>query len=746
MPVHPAKREQRRFACSQPVFPFLSPFISPRGLSLTTLVLSLQAGGVLAQSTQPAQPPQAAPATAAAELPAVTVRATNDNETATGPVHGFVAKRSATATKTDTPVMETPQSITVITRDRMEAQGAQSVQQAIGYSAGVYAGPFGADNRGDWGKFRGTDFTQYRDGLLNQVGFYNNVRADVYALERIDVLRGPSSMLFGQGAVGGILNLVSKRPQPEAAREIGVQFGNYHRKQVQADLTGPLDADGKWLYRLVALARDSDAQVDFVKDNRYLIAPSLTWRPSDATSLTLLANFQRDESGTSVGFFPWRGTLYANPAGQIPDHLFISEPGYDRFNAEQASVGYEFQHRFNEAVTVRQNLRYSHSTVDYRSIYSAGFTGATHGWVPGSDTLMRRTVYLNQPTLNSFAVDTQAQSNFRTGPIAHTLLTGVDYQHAEITGRAGVGGTAAPLNVFNPAYGNFTPPGTRDLNPSTQAQTGLYVQDQLSWNKWLLMLGLRYDWSRAAQDNTPSATRDDNELTKRAGLMYRSDIGLNPYVSYSESFQGLAGFNQSNQAFKPLRGSQWEAGIKYQPPGKNATLTIAAFDMREKNRKVSGVVNGRPDFVQVGEARTRGIEVEALASLSNRLDLIATYTYLDARVIDGTGAEVGKRLASTPSNMASLWANYRFKLFEMPGFMAGGGVRYVGPSYDGNDQNRVSGVTLFDAMLAYDQGPVRVALNVTNLFDKQYLTTCLARGDCYFGARRTVVGSVTYRF
>lgn len=743
MPLHPTKRALRRFACSFPAFPLQRPFLTPRRLSLTTLALSLQAGGVFAQS---AEGPAPATPGAPAELPAVTVRATSDDETATGPVHGFVAKRSATATKTDTPVMETPQSITVITRDRMEAQGAQSVQQAIGYSAGVYAGPFGNDNRGDWGKFRGTDFIQYRDGLLNQVGFYNNVRADVYALERLDVLRGPSSMLFGQGAVGGILNLVSKRPQPEAAREIGVQFGNYNRKQLQADLTGPLDADGKWLYRLVALARDSDTQVDFVKDNRYLIAPSLTWRPSDATSLTLLANFQRDESGTSVGFFPWRGTLYANPAGQIPDHLFISEPGFDRFNAEQASVGYEFQHRFNEAVTVRQNLRYSHSTVDYRSIYAAGFTGATHGWVPGSDTLMRRTVYLNQPTLNSFAIDTQAQSNFRTGPVAHTLLTGVDYQHAEITGRTGVGGTAAPLNVFNPVYGSFTMPGTRDLNPSTQAQTGLYVQDQLSWNKWLLMLGLRYDWSRAAQDNTPSASRDDNELTKRAGLMYRSDIGLNPYVSYSESFQGLAGFNLSNQAFKPLRGSQWEAGIKYQPPGKNATLTIAAFDMREKNRKANGVVNGRPDSVQVGEARTRGIEVEALASLSNRLDLIATYTYLDARVIEGTGAEVGKRLASTPSNMASLWANYRFKLFEMPGFMAGGGVRYVGPSYDGNDQNRVSGVTLFDAMLAYDHGPVRVALNVTNLFDKKYLTTCLARGDCYFGARRTVVGSVTYRF
>lgn len=708
---------------------------------LTTLTLALQATGTAFAQEQ-------APADAAAQLPAVTVRADTATETPTGPVFGFVAKRAATATKTDTPVMETPQSISVITRDRIEAQGAQTVQQAIGYTAGVAAGVYGNDNRGDWGKFRGTDFTQYQDGLLNQVGFYNNVRTDVYALERIDVLRGPSSMLFGQGAVGGILNLVSKRPQAEAAREIGVQFGNNNRKQVQADLTGPLDADGKWLYRLVALARDSDTHVDHTQDNRYLIAPSLTWRPNTDTSLTLLANFQRDDSNTTAGFLPWRGTHIANPAGQIPDSFFVSEPGFDRFRAEQASFGYQFEHKANSVWTLRQNLRYSHSKVDYRSIYAAGFTGATHGWVPGSDTMLRRTAYWDKPILNTLVVDTQAQANFRTGSVDHTLLTGFDYQHADTKGSRYIPGTgsAAPIDVFNPVYGNFVAPTLRAVNPGKQIQTGLYMQDQISWNKWLLMLGLRYDMARASQDNTPSASRDDNELTKRAGLMYRSDLGINPYVSYSESFQGQVGSSQTGRAFKPLRGKQWEAGIKYQPPGKNAMLTVAVFDMREQNRKVAGVFNGVPDTVQIGEARTRGVEVEAVASLDNRWDLLANYTYLDARVIAGTAAELDKRLASVPSNMASLWATYKFKLFDVPGFSTGAGVRYMGASYDGSDNNRVGGVTLFDAMLAYDRGPVRLALNLTNLADKEYVSTCLTRGDCYYGARRTIVGSATYRF
>ena len=706
---------------------------------LTTLALGMQAAGFAMAQEQ-------APSTASTELPTVTVSASATPETATGPVHGFVARRAVTATKTDTPVMEAPQSITVITRDRMELQGAQSVAQATGYTAGVVGGGFGNDNRGDSVKIRGTDSTQYLDGLLNAVGYYNNTRPDPYALERMEILRGPSGMLYGQGAVGGILNLVSKRPQPEAAREIGVSFGNYNRKQIQADFTGPIDADGKWLYRFVAMARDSDSSVDFVKDNRYFIAPSLTYRPNADTSFTLLANFQKDDTGTMIGFFPWRGTQIENPAGQIPQNFFVSEPGFDKYTAEQHAVGYQFEHRFNDTFTVRQNLRYSHSTVDYRSIYTAGFTGATHGWVPGSDTLLRRTIYLNQPTLNQFAVDTQVQSKFRTGPVGHTLLTGLDYQNSESTGRTGVGGFAAPINVFNPVYGNYqAPTSTRDLNPAKQIQTGLYLQDQIEWNKWLLMLGLRYDWSRASQDNTPSASIDDNELTKRFGLMYRSDIGLNPYVSYSESFQGQAGFNVADQAFKPLRGKQWEVGLKYQPPGRNMTFTAALFDMRENNRKVAGVVNGMASAVQVGEARTRGAELEAMASVG-RLDLIATYTYLDAKVIEGTPAETGQRLASIPSNMASLWANYRFSLFDIPGFLAGAGMRYNGPSYDGTGNNRVGGVTLYDAVLAYDRGPVRVALNMTNLFDRQYVSTCIARGDCFFGTRRTIVGSVTYRF
>ena len=681
------------------------------------------------------------------QLPAVTVKGADAEETATGPVHGFVARRAATATKTDTAVLDTPQSITVITQDRITLQGAQSVQQAAGYTAGVStADSFGADNRSDWIKIRGAESTQYLDGLLNAVGFYNNTRPDPYALERIEILRGPSGMLYGQASSSGIVNLVSKRPQPDATREIGVSVGSHDRKQIQADLTGPLNADGTWLYRLVALGRDSGSAVRHVPDDRYFVAPSLTWRPSGATSLTLLANFQRDNSGTMVGFFPWRGTRTDKPGGRIPQDFFVSEPDFDRYRTRQQAVGYQFEHAFNDRVTLRQNLRYSHSDADYRSIYTTGFNGAGHGWVPGSDTLLRRVVYMNQPTLKQLAIDNQLQFKLQTGAVRHLALAGIDYQRSTLEAHKGIGGLAAPIDVYNPVYGNFTPPTSlRHMPTSHENQIGFYAQDQLEWERWLVMLGLRYDRSRSAVDDTPSGSRDDSELTRRFGLMYRSAAGFNPYLSYAESFQGQAGFNRANQAFKPLRGKQWETGVKVQPLGDNLTITASLFDMTETNRKVAGVVNGVADTVQVGQARTRGAELEALASVAG-FDVVATWTLLNARVARGIPAEQGRQLARMPRHMASLWANHRFRLLGAPGFLAGAGVRYTGGSDDGTGHNNVPAVTVYDAMLAYDAGPMRVALNVTNLFDKQYVGSCIARGDCFFGTRRSVVGSVTYRF
>jgi iron complex outermembrane recepter protein len=245
-------------------------------------------------------PADAASAPSPTQLPVVRVKATAEQETATGPVTGYQAKRAATATKTDTALKETPMSVSVITRDLLVDQGATNLQDALNYAAGVRPDAYGLDSRTDSVRIRGGYPDEYLDGLRKNFDYYtSNARSEPFTLERIEVLRGPAAMLYGQGTVGGVVNMVSKRPQAEAQGEVGVQFGSWQRKQVQGDFTGPLTADGAWLYRVVAVVRDADTQVDHVRDDRRVLAPSITLRPSATTSLTLQALTQRDRTGST---------------------------------------------------------------------------------------------------------------------------------------------------------------------------------------------------------------------------------------------------------------------------------------------------------------------------------------------------------------------------------------------------------------------------------------------------------------
>ncbi|MGH9626960.1 MAG: TonB-dependent siderophore receptor, partial [Bryobacteraceae bacterium] len=280
-----------------------------------------------------------------------------------------------------------------------------------------------ASVRGDenWG--------QYLNGWRMLFGYYNNTRPDPYTLERIEIMRGPSSVLFGQSGFGGAVNLVSKKPLGQHRREIQLQIGSYRRRQVGLDVTGPLDAGYKWFYRFVGLARDSNTQVDYVPDDRLLLAPSLTWRPRADTSLTILTNFQQDKTGSSLGFFPWQGTLLPNPAGQIPTNTFISEPGFDEYRTEQMALGYLFQHQFNSRFTVRQNFNYTESKASYQSLWSS--FNPRPMFNPDNRTI-NRDIYVSKPTARSPVVDTQTETRFATGAFRHNVLVGVDYQKATI--------------------------------------------------------------------------------------------------------------------------------------------------------------------------------------------------------------------------------------------------------------------------------------------------------------------------
>jgi len=675
----------------------------------------------------------------AVELEAQQITAPRETERGNGPVEGYVAKRSVSATKTDTPIIETPQSISVITADRIRDQGSLTIQDSLRYVAGMRGEAYGFDSRGDFALIRGVAPTLFLEGLQQSVGHYTNSRTDPFTLERVEVLKGPSSMLYGQSSVGGLLNFVSKRPQAEQKNELQLQYGSFDRKQIAFDSTGPLDDDGTLLYRVVAIQRDSQTQVDHTKDNRLVFMPSLTWRPNEQFEWTLMANVQKDDGGTTSGFLPHRGTVLSAPYGEIGSERFVSEPGFDEYDTEQKALTSQMAWRVDDTWTLRQNLRWQKSKVSYQTMY---------GWPPvlGADNrTVNRVWSISKPEVTIWSADHQAESRFDTGPLQHTALVGVDYRHA-VTDSRTARGTATPLDLYDPVYGTFDPSGITlsDVPQQRVAQQGLYVQDQIRLDKWLATLGLRKDW---ADTRVEQGTRQkDDAVTGRVGLTYLFDNGVAPYLSYSESFTPIIGLDTvTQQSYKPLEGEQWELGVKYQPVGSNTLLTAAVFDLREKNRQMPNPANPL-STIQAGEARVKGLELEGLVEMNRSWDLIGTYTYLDSEVVKGPVAQQGKRIASVPEHMASLWSQHRFSIAGIPGFSAGAGVRYVGASWDGTDSLKTPSTTLFDAMLGYAYQDWSLTLNATNLEDETYYTTCLSRGDCFTGNRRTLTATASYSF
>ena len=712
------------------------PSIPARPAALPLLLASICMG---LGTTARAQTPEA-PATGAAvpTLPAVQVDASAERETATSPVIGYRAKNAATATKTDTPLAETPQSVTVVTRDQMVDQGATNLQDALNYAAGVRSDAYGIDSRADSFLIRGSEPSLYLDGLqMYSSGWYTaTARPDPYTLERLEVLRGPAGMLFGAGTAAGVVNMVSKRPQQEASREVGVQFGSFGRKQIQADLTGPLNADGSLSYRLVALQRKSDTQVDFVPDDRSLVMPSLTWRPNAATSLTLQGLWQKDKTGSTSQFLPWQGTILPNVNGLLPSSRFIGEPG-DGYDTERKTFGWQFEHRFNDQWTFRQNARTARTTNDSHYHY-ADFFSLTGGW--GLDPLGQRLVgRINDKSLTwtrMSAIDNHVEGHFATGALRHTLLLGAEYSRQRQDKLEGSAYSA--IDAYFPLYGiGYVPVTELTARPrTTQRNAGVYVQDQMKWDNWIFVAGLRYD--RSTSGVAGSASETTTATSRRLGVMYTLPSGWSPYLSYTESFTPQAGTDASGRLYKPLRGEQVEAGVKFQPEGTPTSFTASVYQLKEKNRLVSDLTNlnyGR----QVDATKNKGLELELKTTLGKDFDLIANYNYID----------VDRKLTDMPRNQVSVWGKYRFAIAGVPGFSAGAGVRYMSGFQDVEGTAfgpRVPSVALLDLMLAYESDKWRYALNINNATDKNYFSTCLARGDCWWGARRNVVASATYRF
>jgi len=712
----------------------------------------------------------------AMELQATTISAADRADSPTGPVAGYVATRSLSGTKTDTAVIETPQSISIVTKDQMRAQNAESLNQILRYSAAVVPETRGATaSRLDQLTIRGFAPSTYLDGLRVPSSRDALPQKDAFDLERVEVLRGPASVLYGQGTPSGVINMVTKRPLDTPFHEVGVEYGTFNKKRTTFDLSGPIDDQGVYAYRVAGLFDEADGQVEHTETRRQSLSSSFTWRPDEATSLTLLGHFQKDPQGASYGSVPAWGSVLHSPTGRRIDvDFYDGEKNFEKSDREYYSLGYAFEHHVDDVWTVRQNARYLRAEGVYRSLYNS--------YLRADYRTSKRSTIATDVDMDAYNLDNQLQAKFDTGPLQHTLLMGLDYQNTSTDTKAGYG-SGPDLDIFDPVYGApvATPAFTTDAT-SRSEQTGVYLQEQMKWDQWVLLLGGRYDW--ASTDSTTKtlssgakskSSLDSKAFTGRVGLVYLFENGLAPYASYAESFNPQSGTGYGGSVFKPTEGKQYEIGIKYQPPGSNSFITAAIFDLRQSNvptidpdpTHLCG--NGRCN-IQDGEQQSRGFELEGKASLNGNLDITAAYAYLDNRasksnstaqyapVSDvGVGPAIPVKGTTTyglPRHTASAWADYTFHDGQLKGFGAGAGARYVGSSWgDTANTLKVPGYTLFDAAVHYDianianpKDNLRLALNATNLANKEYVASCLSYSWCWYGSQRTVQASATYRW
>jgi len=625
---------------------------------------------------------------------------------------GFAPVEAQTAGKAPMRRLETPQSVSVVTREQMESRQINNLQQALQTVAGVSPVNFGRRGFDDLNirGFRSTESILI-DGLVQSPGMWTRVVP--YGYERFEVLKGAASVMYGQVQPGGIVNAISKRPKRDALSEVGVSVGSFGERTVQADMNRPLNESGKAALRINAQVSNSDDPTDFVYRRDRWIAPSLSLDLGAQTDLVLFATYTKSNWLRQQGISPY-GTVLPNPNGTLRRSLLTADPGFGGYDVESTSVGYALEHRFSPALTLRQNVRYE--TEEGTGNFVANQA------LQANRRLQNRTATRQYLDFDILATDTSLLSTFTALGAQHRLVTGLDARTGHSSQAARTCRIGA-LDLFNPVYGMpATCPAALSVDaPSKLTVLGLYAQDQIKFHpQWTALVGVRRDWSTNDTDNrltNVQSRQKDAATVLSAGLVHEFKPGWAAYGSYAESFLPVTGLDFNGSPFAPETGKQWEAGIKYEAPGGHWTGSLALFDLRRKNVSTADPVN-TGFSVQTGEQRSRGLELEMGADLRNNLKLTGAYTYTDTEVTHDTNtAIVGLPLNLTPRHTLSLWATY--KLPQMPQLTLGAGARYVSEQV-GSYPFTLPSYTVVDLSVGYAGPSYRITAGVKNVFDKAY--------------------------
>lgn len=639
--------------------------------------------------------------------------------------------------KTGTVKFYDTQSTDSIDEQQIKNRDYKKVDEAFSYTSGILNSAYGHDSRTNWLKIRGLDASYTLDGMPQFTYSYFGSTPEIFGLEKIEVLKGASSELYGSSKPGGTVNMITKRPKENPAGEINVFYGTKAQVGINGDYSGVLTDDNSVRYRVVGEYRDEDGQQTNTGLKHYYFAPSLTWDIDDTTSVTFLSSFQRDFGIPENGFFPAYGTLFHSKYGKVAPDTYYGDKDFDNLNRKSETLGYEFRHQFSNGLVFTQNYKFVHQDLNLAGVYGMDFTPTVDG------EKYTRFAYSQIGINNTHTIDNRLSKDFEFGNWRDTLLVGLDYLNTNMHGQ-NFNGTANTVNRFDPISINSDITGSYSPFRLKAQELGLYLQNQLTFdNKLIFNQGIRHSeiknegyWSGSAFN------RDYSHNIYNAGLMYIFDNNIAPYINYSESFLPVYGYDSINKTlYRPYEAKQWEAGIKYEPNWIDGTFTMAYFDIKSQNSFVS---NGTGQASQTLETRSRGIELQIKANVTRNIDLDVAYTYTHAETDQNTSLTT--QSVMIPKHAASAWINYTFD-GQLDGLTVGTGLRYIGKTVDEATypNANIPSYTLWDAMIKYQFNKSWSAqLNATNLTDKTYVAGCSYW--CYYGAERSVVGTVTYKW
>ncbi|MFI8690796.1 TonB-dependent siderophore receptor [Stutzerimonas kunmingensis] len=670
------------------------------------------------------------------------MQVTASAERADGPVQSYRATRSASATRTDTAIHETPQSISVVPAQVVEDIGATRLEDALDYAGGVERGNnFGGQGLTEF-LVRGFSTQEfYRNGFAVNRGYPN--MPDANTLERIEVLRGPASMLYGRGDPGGTFNIVSKQPQAERRTVLGSQVNTDGLRRGTLDTTGALDESAAFTYRLNLVAEGSDSFRDHVESERYNIAPVLRWQLSDDTALILEGDYLHNRHPMDRGL-----TRYPNQAGDLSRDRFLGEESAGKLTNQNATTQLRLEHQLDSQWMLRGGIQYLDGSLDGGAVENNGL--AADGRTVGRNYSER---WLNW---NDLAVQANLEGHFNAAGLAHTLLLGVefdDFNYDSQIDRSGGATSDFPIDLYDPVYGQPLPVLTRtttydDENLKSYA---FFLQDQIALTERLTaQVGARLERFEQRYENklTPAGSWDQahNAVSPRFGLIYDLTEELAVYANTSRSFKPNRGADRSSQAFDPEKGIAHEVGIKYELPEHDLSVTAALFHITKENVLTSDPVDSNYQ-VAAGEARSRGFDISVAGNITPQWRVIGGYAYVDAEVTESSSASMpaGTRLANVPRHSFNLLDTYEFAEGPLAGLGVGMGVKYVGDRKGGATSTAfdMDAYTTVDLLAYYPLTErVRLNLNLNNLFDEEYEERTWGNIWAYPGAPRTLQAGI----